>query len=149
VEAFAPSAVRDVYVFVWRGSELLLLYRSATGYRDGHWGPPAGKVEPAETYEAAAVRELAEEVGLTVDPPDLEFVHLLDRVTAEGEHWIGAFFAVRDGTVAAENREPEKHSDMRWFDVRSLPDDTVDYIRQVVARSMSESRYSTWFESEI
>ena len=40
-----PSAIRDVYVFVRRGDLLLLLLRDGTGYKDGEWGPPAGKVE--------------------------------------------------------------------------------------------------------
>src|SRR5690606_272172 len=69
----APSAIRDVYVLARRRDDVLLLLRSGTGYRDGEWGPPAGKVEPGETYAEAAARELAEETGIRVGPLDLRF----------------------------------------------------------------------------
>jgi 8-oxo-dGTP diphosphatase len=89
-----PSAIRDVYVLVRRGDLLLLLLREGTGYKDGEWGPPAGKVEAGETYRGAAVRELREETGLDADLAIMRFVHLLHRFPDPGEAWpwVGAFF---------------------------------------------------------
>lgn len=37
-------------------------------YIGGHWDLPKGKLEPGESYEQAAVREVFEETGLTVHP---------------------------------------------------------------------------------
>ena len=48
----------------------LLLTRRAASLRShaGQWALPGGRVDEGETPEAAALRELAEEVGLVVDP---------------------------------------------------------------------------------
>ncbi len=49
----------------------LLLVRRANDPLRGFWAPPAGYVEIDESTEAAAVRETAEETGLTVVPSGL------------------------------------------------------------------------------
>ena len=141
-----PSAVRDVYVLVRRESALLLLLREGTGYKDGEWGPPAGKVEPGETYREAGVRELREETGLDVSLAQLRFVHLLDRSPEPGEYcnWIGAFFEVNDAEGDALNREPEKCREMAWHRLGSLPAPMVDYVGHVLAASTAGVSYSEW-----
>ena len=47
-----------------------------------YWYTPGGQVEPGESLRQAAVRELAEEIGLVVDPAALEGPVWLRRVVA-------------------------------------------------------------------
>ena len=63
------------------GQEVLLHLRQNTGYMDGHWDfAGSGHVDENETARQAVARECLEELGITVDPADAEFVHLCHRV---------------------------------------------------------------------
>jgi len=61
---------RSVFVAVWHGGRVLAIRNS---YRD-RLALPAGGIHRGESPEAAARRELAEEVGLAVAPGALRFV---------------------------------------------------------------------------
>lgn len=61
-------------MIVFRDSDVLIVERGKGAAR-GTWSIPGGHIEPGETAKAAAVRELAEETGVTV-----RFVGLADVV---------------------------------------------------------------------
>jgi 8-oxo-dGTP pyrophosphatase MutT (NUDIX family) len=54
----------------WSTRAALILTRRAARLRNhaGQWALPGGRLEPGETPEQAALRELAEEVNLSLDP---------------------------------------------------------------------------------
>lgn len=52
--------------------QILVQKRAANKSMAGLWEFPGGKVEPGERPEDALVRELAEELGIAVQPDDLE-----------------------------------------------------------------------------
>jgi 8-oxo-dGTP pyrophosphatase MutT (NUDIX family) len=65
-----PAAVAVVVVPDEEGRGAVLLTRRASGLRrhGGQWALPGGRFDPGETAEAAALRELEEEVGLALPP---------------------------------------------------------------------------------
>jgi 8-oxo-dGTP diphosphatase len=99
-----------------RAGRVLLGRRSAMrAFYPDVWDIFGGHVEPGETHEVTLVREVQEEIDITPtqwtfletitqplpgEPPDLLIVHL---------YLVMAW----RGTPA--NRQPEEHSEIRWF----------------------------------
>lgn len=50
---------------------VLIIKRAYRGRNAGQWALPGGRVEPGETTQQAALRELHEELGLTISPGDV------------------------------------------------------------------------------
>ena len=57
-----------VLALVWKGDRLLIAQRLAGSHLGGFWELPGGRIEAEETAELAAVREVAEETGVTCEP---------------------------------------------------------------------------------
>ncbi|MEU6144816.1 NUDIX domain-containing protein [Streptomyces sp. NPDC047081] len=51
-----------------RDGRVLAIRRGPSVSRPGYWQPLSGKLEPGETQQEALVREVQEEVGLSVSP---------------------------------------------------------------------------------
>jgi 8-oxo-dGTP diphosphatase len=67
-------AVVDVAVgiLVAADGRFLLTSRPAGKVYAGYWEFPGGKLEPGETVAQALARELAEELGIALDPADVQ-----------------------------------------------------------------------------
>jgi 8-oxo-dGTP diphosphatase len=120
-------------------SEVLLLRRKDTGFADGLYALPGGKIETGETALEAAQRECQEEVGLLVE--DLSFVHVVNRQGPETEFYVFVFKAEKwQGTPS--NCEPTKSDDVRWFSLHTLPENIIPAHKQAIVLSQQGILYS-------
>jgi 8-oxo-dGTP diphosphatase len=99
-----PDAVVAV---VTRAGQVLMIRRGLGGPDAGYWAPPSGKIEPGERQADAVVREVREEVGLTVTP----IGKIWENVSASGTHrlhwWLADAHApdlILDGRAASDGR---------------------------------------------
>ena len=116
------------------GLEIVLIHRPA--YDD--WSFPKGKLDKGESYEAAAVREVAEETGLVCElGHELPSTEYLDR---KGRLKLVRYWAMR--VVAVEPWQPNDEIDgRRWVtfdDAETMLTHAHD--RELVERLRTELR---------
>jgi 8-oxo-dGTP diphosphatase len=126
----AYASVVDVLLLLTRGDQVLLALRDGTGYADGQWNLPSGKLEAGEHVVAALVREAAEEVGLTIHPDDARLVATVHYRNPECHARLGCFFHLASNPTSQGepvNAEPHKCAKIEWYPLDMLPENTVPY----------------------
>jgi 8-oxo-dGTP diphosphatase len=123
--ALMPAAI---HLFLFRNDSILLMRRFNTGWQDGNYSLPAGHVDAGESVTAASIREAHEEIGLNLQPEDLNVVHIMHRKSEEER--VDFFLVVKHRTGEPTNQEPHKCDDLRWYPLEALPVNIIPYIKQ-------------------
>jgi len=100
-------------VAIIREGRVLLIKRAYAPYQH-LWTLPGGRLEPDETIEQCAIREIAEEVGLAIRNPRPVMVQTLGR---DGTFRL-AVFATRD--FSGQIRPSDEIADHKWMDPAAL-----------------------------
>lgn len=119
-----------------------------------NWDFPKGQLDPGETYQEAALRELEEETGYA--PEDIRMIgHLLNTPEAV-VHGSGKrkktstyFYAVLENfdkepylPINPDLGKPE-HDEWRWVSVTDLPD-LLPKRLQIIAQKLSASSQNSY-----
>ncbi|MFC0862434.1 NUDIX domain-containing protein [Sphaerimonospora cavernae] len=120
----------DAMLILVRDGEVLLAERQGTGYADGWWNVTSGHLEQGETIAQAVIREVREEIGITVAPHDLRFVHLCHFRNPEGDARLGVFFEALTWAGEPIKAEPHKCARIAWWPLDQLPSNTYPYTRR-------------------
>lgn len=117
-------------------------------FRRGVWDLPKGKIEKGESIRECAVREVAEEIGLSIYP---EIVGTLSETYHEYEqdgifygkttHW----FAMRVEDWTSESLEPETNEGIekvQWFSMQ-----TAEQVVGYENLSKVLESFSSWYNS--
>ena len=120
----------DVFLLLTRENEVLLALRQGTGFADGQWNLPSGKVDHGESVVAAVIREAHEEVGVHLDENDIKCAATVQCCNSDKDVRVGFFFRaeLKDPLGAAPyNAEPHKCAKIAWYPMDVLPSNTMRY----------------------
>ena len=113
------KTVKVAAAIIVNGGRVLAAQRGYGEFKDG-WEFPGGKLEPGESAETACVREIAEELHVTVG--DLEYLCTVEHDYATFHLSMACFVCrITEGTI--DDRE---HESLRWLDLAHLHD--VDWL---------------------
>ena len=109
-------------------TQVLLQRRQNTGFMDGLWDLScSGHVEHGESMTEAAAREAKEELGVTVAVDKLKFFTFVHKREKEWDlTYYNAYFVCTEFIGEPKICEPEKCSELKWFDLENLPDDLIN-----------------------
>ncbi|HEY1064304.1 MAG TPA: NUDIX hydrolase [Candidatus Saccharimonadales bacterium] len=103
-----------VYIFSEDGTKVLMTQRGPGARHEQYrWEGPGGALDPGETYEEAAHREIMEELGIRIELGEVigEYDHVTD---SNGDAWEAKIFRATTREVPYI-QEPEKCVGFGWF----------------------------------
>ncbi|ABC63508.1 RNA pyrophosphohydrolase [Erythrobacter litoralis] len=122
----------------------------------GAWQMPQGGIDPGETQQEAAMRELEEETGVSADladviarmpypvrydlPEELQGKLWGGRYRGQEQHWFLARFTGTDADIDIAAHNPPEFSEWKWVEPDELPRLIVPFKREVYRAVVKEFR---------
>jgi ADP-ribose pyrophosphatase YjhB (NUDIX family) len=98
----------------------VLLCRRLKAPEAGYWNIVGGKVDPMEPASEAARREAEEETGLQIARVE-PLCTTEEIIPADRQHWVSLIYVTTDFSGEPRLTEPDKLSDIGWFDPDAPP----------------------------
>lgn len=137
------SVIPAVYFVLVNEGKVLLSLRKNTGFFDGFYGLVAGHVEGNETMSAAMVREIREEIGLSISEEDLEMRYVSHRKSDDRES-VDFFFYCSKIIRGIVNKEPLKCQELRFFPLDSLPKKIIPFVKVALCELEQHKTYNEY-----
>lgn len=130
----------SVYLFLEKENKILLYLRQNSGFADGYYSLVSGHLEKDETITNAMVREAKEEAGITIDPQEMQVLHVMHSLY--DKEYVNIFFHCKKWHGEITNLEPTKCGELKFFEKDNLPKNTLSYVKTALKKSNSGIIYS-------
>jgi 8-oxo-dGTP pyrophosphatase MutT (NUDIX family) len=137
-----------ILLFDEGGSILLFLTTAPDTSGFARWVTPGGGVDPGETHEQAAVRELFEETGLVITDPGAPVWHHdfvvewdnADHDTGHAEYYVVRTTRFEPSSAGWTDDEKVDTLDWRWWSLDDLLTTSEPFEPAGLARLVDENR---------
>ena len=108
-----------VACFVWRDGKFLMGQRKGS-HGDSTWSVPGGHLEPGESWEECARREIREETGMEIT--NIQFFCITnDLFSKDGKHYVSIWMKADWDSKEPQILEPTKFIEQTWTNFHNLP----------------------------
>jgi ADP-ribose pyrophosphatase YjhB (NUDIX family) len=131
-----------VYLILLKNDKILLSKRQNTAWMDGFYSLVSGHVEADETISEAMVRETKEEINISLEKSNLIPATVIHRKS--DQVYYDFFFVCHKWQGDITNAEPNYCSELTWFGLNALPENTLPYIKEAIKQYQEKIAFSEY-----
>ncbi|BBG59206.1 RNA pyrophosphohydrolase [Providencia rustigianii] len=137
------NVVVGVGVIITNSQGQILLGKRSSKHAP-YWSIFGGHVDPGESFEACAIREIKEEVGIDIHSPTVFGIsNNLQTYQQEGKHTVSiCMHAEYNGNIAPQIMEEDKCEDLLWvYPHDALPEPHFEASRNAIELWLAQRFY--------
>lgn len=112
-----------------QNNKILLIKRGINPFQ-GYWALPGGYVEWDESTEETVIREVSEELGLTVD--SCELIGVYSSPNRHPKQVINVAYRV---TASGSPKAGDDAKEFKWFSMDDIPDELAFDHKKIISES--------------
>lgn len=133
VENSIQGVVVGVGVIITNSQGLILIGKRSTKHAP-YWSIFGGHLDAGESFEACAIREIKEEVGIDITAPRVFGIsNNINTYHQEGKHTVSICLQAQyNGDVEPQIIEQDKCESLMWVNVNELPEPHFEASRNAI-----------------
>lgn len=121
--------------------ELLFQKRAACKERNANkWSKTGGHVDSGETAEQGVIREVEEEIGIHLEPKDLELIEVFKSREKTNKYFAYDYFVVVNYKIEEYTLQEEEVSEVKYF--------TIEEIEKFKKENNENYTFSKWNDDD-
>jgi 8-oxo-dGTP diphosphatase len=120
-QTYPKVGVGIIVIKTENGKQYIMLHQRKGSLGKNYWGSGGGHLEPGESLQAGALRELAEEAGEQVIVTNVAFLGVVNFTEMQPKHYVDVSFSAEWVAGEPTNSAPEETTDWQWFELDNLP----------------------------